>query len=246
MYGNNPIRPRLVTDGSTLEIQEVFHTLQGEGPFAGSPAVFIRTAGCNLACTFCDTDFESAYDRPGGATRTVREVVDKVAQVAQGARQRPLVVLTGGEPMRQNVLPLVDALIEEGYRVQVETAGVLNPQGDEDTWMAWVDDGWVVFVVSPKTARLGDFFQRVPSHYKYVVRAGEIGAEDGLPTTGTQLHHCAAPAAPTWQASPIIWLSPCDDYDPAKNAANTAAAVEACKLHGHRLSLQIHKTLHLP
>ena len=59
MYGRNPKRKPLGGDGSSLEVQELFPTIQGEGPLAGHPAVFIRLGGCNLACAFCDTEFES-------------------------------------------------------------------------------------------------------------------------------------------------------------------------------------------
>ena len=59
MFGKNPIRPPEKGDGSILFVQEIFPTLQGEGPLAGVPAVFLRLGGCNLACSFCDTEFES-------------------------------------------------------------------------------------------------------------------------------------------------------------------------------------------
>ena len=72
MHGTNPIRPPVTGDGAMLEVQHIFPTLQGEGPYAGVPAVFIRLGGCNLACTFCDTEFESFK------VMGVREIVEKV------------------------------------------------------------------------------------------------------------------------------------------------------------------------
>lgn len=59
MLGQNPIRPPITGDGTQLFVQSIFPTIQGEGPAAGIPSVFIRLGGCNLACSFCDTEFES-------------------------------------------------------------------------------------------------------------------------------------------------------------------------------------------
>jgi len=58
MLGDNPKRPPTNGDGTSLLVKNIFKTLQGEGPHAGVPAVFIRLGGCNLACSFCDTEFE--------------------------------------------------------------------------------------------------------------------------------------------------------------------------------------------
>ena len=59
MFGKNPIRKAEKGDGSVLQIQEIFPTVQGEGPHTGVPSVFVRLGGCNLACSFCDTEFEN-------------------------------------------------------------------------------------------------------------------------------------------------------------------------------------------
>src|SRR4051812_43477144 len=99
--------------GNTLEVIQVFDTWQGEGPFAGTPAVFIRLAGCNLQCSFCDTLYT-------GLTRQVVQIYTLLAQV-QSFRKKGLVVLTGGEPFRQNIGPLCRTLITHGYFVQIET-----------------------------------------------------------------------------------------------------------------------------
>ncbi len=126
MRGKNPIRGPEKGDGSTLLVQHIFPTLQGEGPYAGVPAVFIRLGGCNLACAFCDTEFESFREIRLG------EIVERVLSFSsdergQEAERGPfkLIVLTGGEPLRQPIGPLCAALIEAGFTVQIETNGTL-------------------------------------------------------------------------------------------------------------------------
>src|SRR5271156_2670792 len=105
MRGANPIRKPLHDDGLQLEVKNIFPTLQGEGPFTGVPAVFVRLGGCNLACSFCDTDFEGFRDMP------VADIVENVSSASceRGKRVRQLVVITGGEPLRQNIVPLCEA-----------------------------------------------------------------------------------------------------------------------------------------
>lgn len=58
MFGNNKISNIVPKGGDFLEVVKIFHTLQGEGPFAGTPAIFVRLGGCNLQCKFCDTEFD--------------------------------------------------------------------------------------------------------------------------------------------------------------------------------------------
>ncbi|CAN0594227.1 unnamed protein product, partial [Ectocarpus sp. 12 AP-2014] len=59
MFGDNPIRPPEKGDGLHLMVKQIFKTLQGEGPHVGTPSIFVRLGGCNLACDFCDTEFEN-------------------------------------------------------------------------------------------------------------------------------------------------------------------------------------------
>ncbi|MEA3044978.1 MAG: 7-carboxy-7-deazaguanine synthase [Sphingomonadales bacterium] len=115
-------------------VKEIFLTLQGEGMQAGRRAVFLRFAGCNLwsgreqdradaACHFCDTDFVG-LDGDNGGRYEADALAAKVAELwAAGAR--PLVVVTGGEPMLQLDAPLLDALHARGFEVAVETNGTL-------------------------------------------------------------------------------------------------------------------------
>ncbi len=108
-------------------ITEIFKSIQGEGTRAGLPCIFVRLAGCNLRCTWCDT----AYAFHGGKKMNVDEVLARVDELS--GRQEdanaahatvPLVELTGGEPLLQEeIYPLADKLLAAGYTVLIETSG---------------------------------------------------------------------------------------------------------------------------
>ena len=124
-------------------VKEIFLTLQGEGMQAGRRAVFLRLAGCNLwtgreqdrataDCTFCDTDFVG-MDGENGGRYAADALADKVAALWAGGA-RPLVVITGGEPMLQLDAALIDALHARGFEIAVETNGTL-PAPDGIDWI---------------------------------------------------------------------------------------------------------------
>jgi 7-carboxy-7-deazaguanine synthase len=120
----------------TYSVKECFLTLQGEGMQAGSRAVFLRFAGCNLwsgreqdrgtaQCTFCDTDFVGTDGEGGGKFGSADELAAAVEARWGGGQRERLVVITGGEPMLQLDEALVEALHGRGFRVAVETNGTL-------------------------------------------------------------------------------------------------------------------------
>src|SRR6266581_3658886 len=108
-------------------ITEIFKSIQGEGTRAGLPCIFVRLTGCNLRCTWCDT----AYAFHGGTKMSVEEILARVDELAghrnglHGSQVSiPLVELTGGEPLLQEeVYPLAEKLLAEGYTVMIETSG---------------------------------------------------------------------------------------------------------------------------
>jgi len=121
------------TKRGTLPIVEIFHSIQGEGSRTGEPATFIRLAGCNLRCVWCDTSYSWTKEGVGAATHmTTAEIVEQVRERA--------VVLTGGEPMlhRRRLPELIEALRAQGVRhITVETnATVWEPAlvRDVDLW----------------------------------------------------------------------------------------------------------------
>lgn len=133
----------------SLWIAETFAgTIQGEGPSAGTPAIFIRTSGCNLSCRWCDTPYtwdRARYDLR--AERTRRSVADLTAWAA--GHPEPLAVLTGGEPLMQQhaLIPLARALGGLGKQVEIETNGTYPPAAELT--------GLVHFNISPKLATAG-------------------------------------------------------------------------------------------
>jgi organic radical activating enzyme len=230
MRGSNPARPPAGGDGCALWVQEVFYTLQGEGPFSGQPAVFIRLAGCNLRCWWCDTEFESSDWHP-----TLDELLERVRDLRPPVCD--LVVLTGGEPLRQNVVPLVEQLLEQGLRVQIETSGSL--------WVELPRHDRLFIVCSPKTPRLHPRLEERISAYKYVIADGDLDDADGLPVLCTQTPGKKSRLARPRERRPV-YVMPRDDGDPRGSRANMDAAVRAARTHGYYLSLQTHKLLNIP
>jgi|WetSurMetagenome_2_1015567.scaffolds.fasta_scaffold159122_2 7-carboxy-7-deazaguanine synthase len=105
----------------TLKIAEIFPSVQGEGTRMGEATIFVRFAGCNLRCSFCDT--KSAWK--GGTAMTRGEVLAGVREARHGF-PAAWVCLTGGEPLLQDISGLVRDLRREGLRIQVETNGTVD------------------------------------------------------------------------------------------------------------------------
>src|SRR6201988_3399188 len=101
-----------------MQITEMYKSLQGESTYAGLPCVFVRLTGCNLRCTWCDSE----YTFQGGRKMTAEQVLDEVSRLSPGGG---LVEITGGEPMLQEreVVPLMERLLGSGYTVLLETSG---------------------------------------------------------------------------------------------------------------------------
>jgi 7-carboxy-7-deazaguanine synthase (Cx14CxxC type) len=206
-------------------VKECFLTLQGEGVQAGSRAVFLRFAGCNLwsgreqdrasaQCNFCDTDFVGT-DGEGGGKFTSAEALAKQVEALWGeGRDGRLVVITGGEPMLQLDERLVDALRERGFRVAVETNGTLPAVAGLD---------WIC--VSPKAGT--KVVQREGNELKLVWPQAGI---DPAELEGWSFDHF------------LVQPMDCEEREAALKAA-IALAMERPKW---RLSLQTHKVVGLP
>src|SRR5215212_327558 len=101
-----------------MRITEIFHSIQGESSHAGRPCVFVRLAGCNLRCRWCDSEYTFA----GGEKMSVDDVVARVKSYGTN-----LVEITGGEPLAQGeAFVLIEKLCDEGFEVLIETSGSID------------------------------------------------------------------------------------------------------------------------
>lgn len=100
-----------------MNVIEIFDSIDGEGKYAGELATFIRLAGCNLRCKYCDTGY--ALQESSGKEMTIPEIITKVNKIGNKH-----ITLTGGEPLiHKDVKILIDALISNGYQINIETNG---------------------------------------------------------------------------------------------------------------------------
>ncbi len=208
----------------TYAVKECFLTLQGEGVQAGSRAVFLRFAGCNLwsgreqdraeaQCRFCDTDFVGTDGEGGGKFGSPDELAAHVEYLWSGGEERRLVVITGGEPMLQLDAALIDALHRRRFRVAVESNGTLPATPGID-WLC----------ISPKAGT--DVVQRSGDELKLV------WPQDGMDPAeveGWSFDHF------------LVQPMDCEARDEAMQAA-VRLAMERPKW---RLSLQAHKVVGL-
>lgn len=158
----------------TYAVNDIFYSLQGEGIRSGIPNIFLRFAGCNLACAgtiidqayapVCDTEFVS---------HTKMTIADILTRCRELAPQCPWIILTGGEPALQVDKELCDALHDDGYRLAIETNGTHNV---DDLGLDWI-------CVSPKVAEHA-IQQRTADEVKYIRSYGQ-----GIPKTVVQANH---------------------------------------------------------
>lgn len=203
--------------GMRLLVNEVFHSFQGEGANTGRAAVFVRMAKCNLACSFCDTEFEV------GSFLHVEDVWTRVRALAPPGT---LVVFTGGEPALQNLGPLAEHLLMDGYHLSMETSG--------SVWSPWMEklSERIHICVSPKVKlhTMNEALMLAASEFKWIVNAAFLKQYHADPDA------CFVPGTDNF-------LQP-----ESQNPKWTAAAIKLVQQHPerYRLSLQTHKFVHAP
>lgn len=219
MFGDNPKRPPVKGDGQILFVQNIFKTLQAEGPYFGTPSIFVRLGGCNLACNFCDTEFESFAQRD---LYDIVERVDDLSKNSRGDRSVFLIVITGGEPLRQPIKPMCEMLIDLGYKIQIETNGTLYQELPND----------VEIVCSPKVSH-GKYHQ-INEQLLSRINAFKFLISANLPGYNTVSDFCVGRT---------VFVQAMDEYDEELNKKNKKLAVEIAIEYGYRLSYQMHKDL---
>ena len=196
--------------------------------------------GCHLACSFCDTDFD------GGTATTDFALVEQI--IAAGGERTRLAVITGGEPLRQNLCNVVTPLMAAGWHVQFETAG--------NFWWPWMDalvKGTQVpllgvsVVCSPKTPQIHPKIIKNAAAFKFIIDSSNYDPLVGLPARAVQGD------GPAWRPDlndaamrERIWVQACDTTHADSTAHNVRLARDAALAFGYSLSLQTHKIIDVP
>ena len=200
-----------------MKVNEIFYSLQGEGHYTGTPAVFVRFAGCNLRCWFCDTDFEK------GVEMSEDEIVEAVLQYPTR-----YVVITGGEPTLQITASLCDKLHAHGLYLMMETNGTRPlPEGCQIDWIT----------CSPKLIDVEEGKRKIAAIRLRHIDELKVVFEDS-PTQDMALYE-QIPATE-------YRLQPCDTQDPLCNQAILNKTIKYILQHPKwKLSLQTHKILNV-
>lgn len=213
-------------------VNELFESIQGEGHFSGVPSVFIRLQGCDVGCSWCDTqhswvispEFERSISEVNQPCQSqpvwARATALQLLELVEGYRARHIVI-TGGEPCSYDLSPLTERLHEKGYSVQIETSGTYAIKAAEKVWVT----------VSPKVAMKGglpvldEALERANEIKHPVARQADI---DELDKLLARLQH----------NRPEIALQPISQL-----ARATQLCIETCIARNWRLSVQLHKYL---
>ena len=116
-----------------LRVNEVYFSIQGESTYTGLPCLFVRLTGCNLRCTWCDTEY-GYYE---GKERSIESLIEELTKLSPECK---LVEITGGEPLSQSECStLVETLLEKGYNVLIETSGSIDISTVSDQAVRIVD-----------------------------------------------------------------------------------------------------------
>jgi 7-carboxy-7-deazaguanine synthase len=218
-------------------VSELFFSIQGEGELTGVPSVFVRTSGCNLRCSWCDTKYASWS--PEGVEMSISEISTQVDEFACGH-----VVVTGGEPMiAKGIRELAAQLKARGHHITIETAATVSPEGiacdlaslspklSNSTPDAALAGSWSdrheKRRLQPEVIR--DWIQNYNYQLKFVVAsANDIEEIQDL------LAGIGAPVSPA-----KVLLMP-EGTDPATLFERSSFLIDICKRHGYRYCDRLH------
>lgn len=250
MINIQPIEKFFQPPHRAIAVHSIFYTIQGEGPFTGRPAVFVRLAGCNLQCPGCDTDYTSK--------RHFMSAQEIVAKILELANKETLVVITGGEPFRQyNIRYLLELLVKMAMNVQIETNGTLSPvpfdNGVEEdyNYCAMVTNMdipgicGVYIVCSPKSGRINPLIRKYACALKYVIKHNDVDPMDYLPIHSLDHPVGVKVARPSPEFERTIYVQPMDEQDEVKNKLNLQEAINSCLKGGYTLQIQTHKIINM-
>lgn len=231
----------------SLVVNEIYLSVQGESTFAGLPCIFIRTTGCDLRCSYCDT----AYAFTEGNRRSLEEVRADVSRLAAPFKPRlPIIELTGGEPLLQKgVLPLMRSLCEDGYTVLIETSGAHDIDGIDPRVRRIMDLKCPSSGEAAKNRWENILLLRNTDEVKFVIGTVEdyqwakaVLAKYALPRICTVLFSWAAPLAPE-QQDPSLKQPPEPQTPLSRKALAERILADALPV---RFQVQMHKVIWPP
>jgi len=221
-----------------LNISEIFYSIQGEGMLAGTPSVFVRTSGCNLRCSWCDTPYASW--QPEGEELALEEILARVARY-----RAHYVVVTGGEPMiAPEIVPLTEALRQMRLHVTVETAGTvfaavdchlmsLSPKLSNSTPLEQEGGRWAA--QHDRLRSRPEVLRRFMAAYDYQLKF-VVAEEDDI----VEIKALVAKL----QANPQRVVLMPEGIDAEVLRERAAWIVELCKQEGYRFSPRLHIDLY--
>ncbi|MFY8097635.1 MAG: 7-carboxy-7-deazaguanine synthase QueE [Flavobacterium sp.] len=201
-----------VDKGEMLPLMEEFYTIQGEGYYTGTAAYFIRVGGCDVGCHWCDV--KESWNADLHPPTAIEHIVTNAKKYAE------TVVVTGGEPLSWNMLPLTTELRRQDLRIHIETSGAYEVTGE-----------WDWFCLSPKKTKL-------PTQSAY-----DIANELKIIIHNKHDFHFAEEQAAKVNSNTILFLQP----EWSKKEEMTPLIVDYVMHHPKwRVSLQTHKYLNIP
>ncbi len=221
-----------------MKIAEIFYSIQGEGMLAGTPSVLVRTSGCNLRCTWCDTPYASW--EPEGEDVALEEILARVTRY-----RAHYVVVTGGEPMiAPEIVPLTEALRQMSLHVTIETAGTvfapvdchlmsISPKLSNSTPLERDGGQWAA--QHDRLRLRPDVLRRLMGTYEYQLKF-VVAEEDDI----GEIRDLVAQV----RANPQRVVLMPEGTDPEVLRDRALWLVEICKAEGYRFSPRLHIDLY--